>query len=397
MAERSDREQVPGTSSSRRDGRAPFDAGNEKFRAEVRRFVAREITPRVATWERGGRFPRAALLACGRHGYLELDLARTAIFTEELVRCESVGVALCVFVQAGLIAPLLERLGTREQQKRLLEPLRAGRLVGALAGTEPTAGSDLAALKTTAELRQPRTKQVGVGAQFVIDGEKTYITCAAAADFLIVAARVTENGRTDADLSLVIARADAAGLRVTPLEPLGLEITAMGRVVLRGCRVPADALLGERGAGYGYILDALNRERLYGGIGAVAWAEHALEKTAAFLRTRRAFGRPVSRYQGVRHQLAECATALAAARQLNYAAYQQWSAGKRAIRDIAMVKLFSYREAQRAIELCLQLHGGLGYMDDHWTSRWYRDARALTIAAGTPEVMRDLIAAHLRL
>jgi alkylation response protein AidB-like acyl-CoA dehydrogenase len=382
-----------------REGRAPFDAGNEAFRAEVRRFVLREIAPRSLTWERAGRFPRAALVACARHGYLALDPARTAVFCEELVRCESIGVALCVFVQAGLIAPLLERLGTREQKERLLERLRAGKLVGALAGTEPTAGSDLAALQTTAELRQPRAKGVGRGAasQLVIEGDKTYITCAAAADFLIVAARITENGRTDAELSLVIVPADATGVRVTALEPLGLAITAMGRVALRGCRVPAESLLGERGAGYGYILDALDRERLYGGIGVVAWAEHALEKTAAFLRTRQAFGRPVSRFQGVRHQLAECATALAAARHLNYAAYQRWSAGKRAVRDIAMVKLFSYREAQRAIELCLQLHGGLGYMDDHWTSQWYRDARALTIAAGTPEVMRDLIAAHMRL
>jgi alkylation response protein AidB-like acyl-CoA dehydrogenase len=308
-------------------------------------------------------------------------------------------VALSVFVQAGLIAPLLERLSTREQKERLLGRLRAGRLIGALAVTEPAAGSDLAALQATAELRQPRAKRGGAGVQLVLDADKTYITSAAAADFLIVAARVTENGgeRTDTDVSLVIVPADVAGVRVTALEPLGLATTAMGRVSLRGCRVPAAAILGERGAGYAYILDALNRERLYGGIGAVAWAQRALEKTAAFLRTRQAFGRPVSRFQAVRHQLADCATALTAARHLNYAAYQQWIAGEPAVRDIAMVKLFSYREAQRAIELCLQLHGGLGYMGDHWTSRWYRDARALTIAAGTPEVMRDLIAAHLRL
>jgi alkylation response protein AidB-like acyl-CoA dehydrogenase len=399
MPEKPDRE-VEGNrrvSSSRRKGRAPFDRGNEAFRAEVRHFVAGEITPRVPAWERAARFPRAALLACGRRGYLALDPARAAILAEELVRCESMGVALSVFVQAGLIAPLLERLSTREQKERLLGRLRAGRLIGALAVTEPAAGSDLAALQATAEVRQSRAKRGGAGAQLVLDADKTYITSAAAADFLIVAARVTENGRTDADLSLVIVPAHAAGVRVTALEPLGLATTAMGRASLRGCHVPVGSILGGRGAGYGYILDALNRERLYGGIGAVAWAERALEKTAAFLRTRQAFGRPVSRFQAVRHQLADCATALAAARHLNYAAYQQWIAGEQAVRDIAMVKLFSYREAQRAIELCLQLHGGLGYMGDHWTSRWYRDARALTIAAGTPEVMRDLIAAHLRL
>jgi len=156
-------------------------------------------------------------------------------------------------------------------------------------------------------------------------------------------------------------------------------------------------MLGESGAAYGYIQDALNRERLYGGIGAVAWATRALEKTASFLKTRHAFGRPLSRFQAVRHQLADLAAALEAARQLNYSTFTRWQAGEDVTKEIAMIKLFGYRQAQRAIECCLQLHGGLGFLADHWTSRWYRDARALTIAAGTPEVMRDLIAAYLRL
>jgi alkylation response protein AidB-like acyl-CoA dehydrogenase len=381
--------------SSRRNGRAPFDAGNESFRETARRFVAREITPRALGWEHAGRYPKAALVACARRGYLTLDPPRAAIFAEELARCESMSVALSVFVQSGLIAPLLERLGTAEQKKRLLDRLRIGRLIGALAVTEPQAGSDITAMQATATVHKPRAKSAGV--RLELNAEKTYITTAAAADFLIVAARVSEDGKTDADPSLVIVPSDARGVRVTALEPLGLEITAMGAVSLRSCRVPLDSILGQRGGGYGYILDALNRERLFGGIGAVAWAQHAIEKTIAFLRTRRAFGRPVSRHQAVRHQLADCATGLAAARQLNYSAFQRWVAAEPVIRDIAMVKLFSYREAQRVIELCVQLHGGLGYMDDHWTSQWFRDARALTIAAGTPEVMRDLIAAHLRL
>ena len=357
--------------------------------------MAREITPRVPGWEGAGRYPSAALVASGRRGYLALDSARAAIFVEELVRCESLGVALSVFVQSGLIAPLLDGLGTPSQKARYLERVRAGRIIGALAATEPHAGSDIAAQQATATVRHPRAKAAGV--ELVLDGEKTYITSAAAADILIVAARVVDEGKTDEDLSLLIVPVGTKGVRVTALASLGLEATAMGRVSLRACRVPLDAIIGVRGRGYEYLLDALNRERLFGGIGAVAWAQLALEKTTAFLRMRRAFGRPVSRHQAVRHQLAECATALAAARQLNYAAFQRWMAGEPVLRDIAMVKLFSYREAQRAIELCLQLHGGLGYMGEHWTTQWYRDARALTIAAGTPEVMRDLIAAHLRL
>ena len=184
---------------------------------------------------------------------------------------------------------------------------------------------------------------------------------------------------------------------MTPLATLGLAPTAMGRIAFTKCRVSAGAMLGEAGAAYGYIRDALDRERLFGGIGAVAWAMYALEKTAAFLKTRKAFGQPLSRFQAIRHQLADLAAALEAARSLNYATFTRWEAGEDVTKEIAMIKLFGYRQAQRAIETCLQLHGGLGFLADHWTSRWYRDARALTIAAGTPEVMRDLIAAYLRL
>ena len=371
----------------------PFDADRGSFRSSVRRFVAREIAPNVQRWERSATVPRAALRACGRRGYLGLDVAQAAIFAEELPRCDSMGVALAVFVQAGLIAPLLEQHANPEQKRKYLSPLLRGQRIGALAVTEPQAGSDLAGIQATA-----RPGGTRAASTLTVNGEKTYITCAAAADFLIVAARVGDGAATDTDLSLLVLPVPSRGLRVTPLRALGLATTAMGRVVLRNCRIPSSAILGERGAGYGYVLDALDRERLYGGIGAVAWAERAIARTVEFLRERKAFGKPISRMQAVRHQLAESSTALAAARALNYRAYASWSAKSAgALRDIAMVKLFSYRAAQQAIELCLQLHGGLGYMEDHWTSAWYRDARALTIAAGTPEVMRDLIAAHMRL
>lgn len=374
------------SAAQRRHGGAPFDAGHERFRAQVRRFVERELAPHADRWERDGRFPRRALAACGRRGYLALDASRTAVLAEELPRSESMGVALSIFVQTGLVGPLVDELGTAAQKRHWLAPLRAGRRVGAMAVTEPGAGSDFAGLtcRATADVRG-----------FTIDGEKTYITNAAAADFLVVAARGGD--APDADLTLFIVPTDVRGVRVTPLATLGLGPSAMGRIVFTNCRVPAGAMLGESGAAYGYIQDALNRERLFGGIGAVAWAMRAIEKTAAFLKTRRAFGRPLSRFQAIRHQLADLAASLEAARQLNYATFTRWQAGEDVTREIAMIKLFGYRQAQRAIETCLQLHGGLGFLADHWTSRWYRDARALTIAAGTPEVMRELIAAYLRL
>jgi acyl-CoA dehydrogenase len=365
---------------------APFDAGNERFRAGVRRFVERELAPKAERWEQAAQFPRTAISACGRNGYLALNADRTAVFAEELARCESAGVALSVLVQAALVAPLLERLGSAEQQRRYLTPLRAGRKVAAMAVSEPDAGSDLAAITSRALERRDG---------FVLNGEKVYITNGSAADFLIVAARTGTSA--DAGLSLFLVWTKTKGLKAELLPSLGLKTTAMGRIVFRNCRLDRDAMLGENGSGYAYVQEALNRERLFGGIGAVAWASHALEKTIKHLRTRRAFGSTLNRFQAVRHQLADAATNLEAARQLNYATYARWKAGDDVMKHIAMIKLFSFQQAQRTIETCLQLHGGLGYRDDHWTSRWYRDARALTIAAGTPEIMREVIAACMRL
>jgi alkylation response protein AidB-like acyl-CoA dehydrogenase len=308
------------------------------------------------------------------------------VLAEELPRCDSLGLALSVFVQGNLIAPLIESLGSPEQKARWLDVVRAGRAIGAFAISEPDCGSDVAALRTSGTRR---------GRHIVIDGTKTYVTNAAAADLLIVGARTEGEGL--AGLSLILVPADTPGVSVHALDGLGLATSAMGRIVLKRCRLPAANVLGRPGGGFGYIMQALDRERLLGGIAAIGWAAYAIERTIEWTRTRHAFGRPLSKLQVVRHHLADAAVSLEAARQLNYATFANWIAGETVSREIAMIKIFSYTVAQQVIDRCLQLHGGAGYMADAWTSRFYRDARALTIAAGTPDVMKELVAAHLRL
>jgi alkylation response protein AidB-like acyl-CoA dehydrogenase len=140
----------------------------------------------------------------------------------------------------------------------------------------------------------------------------------------------------------------------------------------------------------------LNSERLFGGLACVAWAQHALVKTQRYLRERLAFGKTLNQFQSLRHQMAEMQTRLEAARQLNYSVFRRWKLGQEVTQEICMIKLFSYQVAQDVIGNCLQMHGGLGYTSDHWCSRFYRDARALTIAAGTPEIMKEMIAAYMR-
>jgi alkylation response protein AidB-like acyl-CoA dehydrogenase len=360
---------------------------NTQFRTDLRKFVERELRPRANEWERAGRFPRSLLEKFGRRGLISLDPQRNAVLAEELPRCESLGLALSVFVQSNLIAPLLAELGTKSQKKLLLQPLLKGKITGAMAVSEPSAGSDFAAIRCRARRS---------GDHFIVDGVKTYVTNGACADFLMVAARTRDEPGLGA-LSLLLIPAKARGVRVKRLGTLGLSSAATGEVTFRSTSIPETALLGKEGAAFGYIQQALNYERLFGGLACVAWAQYALEKTATFARQRLAFGQPLTKFQTIRHQFAEMATALEAARRLNYATFARWLNGGDATKEICMVKLFSYQTAQQVIERCLQLHGGAGYLDDHWICRFYRDARALTIAAGTPEIMKELIAAYLRL
>jgi alkylation response protein AidB-like acyl-CoA dehydrogenase len=366
--------------------RGPFTPEHERFREDVRRFVASELQPDADRWERSGRLPRRALASCAARGWLALGRWEQAILAEELPRCDSLGFALSVFVQANLIAPLLAELGTPAQKRAWLEPLRRGRVIGALAVSEPEAGSDVAALATRGRIR---------GGSLTLDGTKTYVTNAAAADLLIVAARTSGDGLSG--LSLVLVPRKTRGVRVEPLKTLGLATSAMGKITLTGCRVSSANVLGRLGDGFGHIQQALTRERMLGALAAVAWAAYALDRTITWAKRRRAFGRPLTSLQALRHQIAESAISLEAARQLNYATFAQWSVGRDVSKEIAMIKVFSYETAQKTIERCLQLHGGAGYLADHWTARFYRDARALTIAAGTPEVMKELVAAYLRL
>ena len=239
----------------------PFTAEHERLRDEIRRFVASELHPHADRWEQSGRLPRRALAACAARGWFALDPWGQAVLAEELPRCDSLGLALSVFVQSNLIAPMLREIGSASQQRDWLEPLLRGRALGALAVSEPDAGSDVAALQTTGRRR---------GTSLILDGTKTYITNAAAADVMIVAARTEGDGL--AGLSLVLVPRATRGLRIEPLKTLGLTTSAMGRITLARCRVPVRSILGRPGGGFGYIQQALNRERLFGGVAAVAWA-----------------------------------------------------------------------------------------------------------------------------
>lgn len=366
--------------------REEFLPHQSQFRLQVRSFVERHLIPAGEKWEKQGKFPLSVLRECARNHLLSLDSERNAIIAEELPKCESLGFALTVFVQASLIAPLLNELAGAQQKKKFLAPLLAGKLVGAMAVSEPASGSDFAALETKAAPGRSGWR---------LNGKKTYITNAAIADFLIVAAQ-TNPGEGLQGLSLFLVPAKMKAVSVKPLVMLGLNTAAAGEITFKDCEVPSENLLGERQQAFAYIQSALNRERLFGGLACVSWAQYALNKTMRYLRERPAFGKTLNQFQALRHQVAEMHARLEAARQLNYSVFRRWLLREEVSKEICMIKLFSYQTAQEVIGSCLQLHGGLGYTGEHWCSRFYRDARALTIAAGTPEIMKEMIAAYLR-
>src|ERR1700733_7541499 len=360
-------------------------AENEQFRQKVRVFIDQQLRPRSSGWEETGEFPRSVLVECAQHELFQSDPWLNGIVAEELPRCESLGFALSFLVQSNLITPLLEDFGTDEQKATYVPALRSGKTMGAMAVTEPSSGSDFSALQCRADLSAD---------DLVLRGEKTYITNAAFADFLIVAARIPE--LTEERLTLILVSAQSNGVTIERLRTLGLSASGTGRIRFDDCVVKRGQVLGSAGEGFGQIQRALNRERLFGGLACVAWADYAMQKTLAFARERRVFGNTINQFQVIRHEFADMATQLEAARSLNYLTFSHWIAGESVARQICMIKLFSYPAAQQVITQCLQIHGGLGYMDNHWTSRFYRDARALTIPARTPEVIREMIAAFMR-
>ena len=362
----------------------PFLPEHEHFRKKVGEFVTRRLRPHASEWEQTGEFPRSLMKECAQRGFLQDDPWLNGVLAEEFPCSESLGFALSFFVQANLIIPLIQEFGSPAQRVSFLPRLQTGEAIGAMAVTEPGAGSDFAALSCVAEI---------TGDELILHGEKTYITNAAFADVFVVALRLASQPE---GLTMVLVPAKTGGVTVERLQTLGLNASGTARIRFDGCCIPRENVLGAIGEGFVQVQRGLNRERLFGGLACVAWSQYALDKALEFTRERKAFGQTLSRFQAIRHEFAEMATLLEAARSLNYLTFTRWVAGESVTREICMIKLFSYQVAQQVITHCLQVHGGLGYMSDHWSSRFYRDARALTIAAGTPEIMKDMIATYER-
>jgi acyl-CoA dehydrogenase len=382
------------------NGSRLFGEEHEIFRKSVRGFVEREIVPHVDEWEERGEIPRALFRRMGELGFLGVDfpteyggagadLAMSVVLAEELARCRSGGVAFSVTTQTDMTSPWLLHFGTPAQKARYLPAIARGEIVCALAITEPGAGSDMAALATRARRD---------GDHWMITGSKTFITNGVYGDLYLVAARTREDGPRHRQLSQFLVERGAPGLSVSrKLQKTGMWASDTAELAFDGVRVPAENLLGEEGRGFHQLAQGLQRERLIVSVLCVAGAQQALEDCQAYLRQRQAFGRPLAELQALRHRMADMATRIEAARRLTYHATEVMAGGQDCVTAVSMAKLFATETANWVAYHAVQLHGGYGYMREVPVERFARDVRVWTIASGSSEIMREVIAKRLPL
>jgi alkylation response protein AidB-like acyl-CoA dehydrogenase len=371
-----------------------FTDEHEELRLAIRSFVQSELTPHAGDWERESYFPDWVFKRMGDLGYLGLryppeyggqggDWGHAIVLAEEMARIGSGGVGMAIAVQAEMATPPILRFGTEDQKQRYLAPAIRGERIACLGITEPGAGSDVANIQTSA-VRQ--------GDEWVITGNKMFITNGKRADYCVLVAR-TDKPAGYEGFSLFIVDTDLPGFSVSrTLDKLGMHSSDTAELSLNGVRVPGAALLGEEGRGFEHIMWELQGERLVGAAGSVAGATLAFETTLEYAKERYAFGRPIAKFQALRHRFAEMATELEAARQMTYDVALAWERGEYPVKEISMLKLYAGLAVNRVMDACLQIHGGAGYSADAWVARGWRDARLLRIGAGTDEVMREVVA-----
>jgi alkylation response protein AidB-like acyl-CoA dehydrogenase len=372
----------------------PFGEEHEELRATVARFVAAEIAPHVDEWERAEEFPRELYRRCAELGFLGLkfperyggqggDHLHDAVWVEELARSGgSGGVAAGLNAHSSIALPPIFNFGTEEQHQRWLVPGIAGEKIGALGITEPGAGSDVAGITTTA-------RKVDGG--YVVNGSKTFITNGVRADFLVCACMTTEAGGHDGISFLVLER-EMPGYEVTrKLEKLGWHSSDTGELSFTDVEVPAANLLGEENGGFRLIMANFAWERLLMAIGAVGAMQRLIDTAVAYAKDREAFGRPIGKFQAIRHQIAEMATKAEVSRALTYDALRLFHTNQACIPQVAMAKLLTQRTALEIADQTLQIHGGYGYTGEYGIERAVRDARLGPIGGGTDEVMKEII------
>ena len=308
------------------------------------------------------------------------------MLVEELARVGSGGTAAGIGAHINIATPPIWKFGSEEHKQRYLVPAIRGEQIGALAITEPDAGSDVAAL---------RSRATPVDGGWVLNGEKTYITNGVRAHFIVTAVKTTAEGGHHGISFLIVERQD--GVSSAKLEKMGWHASDTATIAFEDVFVPHENLLGSEHEGFKLIMANFQWERLAMALGAVGAMRLAWERTADFARERQTFGRPLSKHQAIRHKLADLATSVYTSRCVTYDALRRFVAGEEPLKEVTMAKLLTQRASFELMDACLQIHGGAGYMQEYWIERAARDSRLGPIGGGSDEIMREILGRLLAL
>jgi acyl-CoA dehydrogenase len=372
-----------------------YSSDHELFRDAVRRFVEAEITPHHAQWEKDGVVSREVWRAAGANGLLCSfvpeqyggpggDFLHTAIVIEELAKVEATGPAF--HLHSGIVAPYILHYGSEAQKLRWLPGMCAGEIIGAIAMTEPGAGSDLQGM---------RARAVRDGDDYVLNGQKTFISNGQIADLVITVAKTDPDAGAKGMSLLVAERGDAGFTRGRNLEKVGWHAQDTSELFYSDVRLPRERLLGEENRAFKYLMQELAQERLIVAIRSITTLETAVANTVAYTRQREAFGKPLFALQNTRFKLAECQTQAVVARTFVDRCLEMHMQGQLDANDAAMAKLHVTETLGKVLDECLQLHGGYGYMWEYPIARAWAGHRVSRIAGGSSEIMKEIISRTL--
>jgi acyl-CoA dehydrogenase len=370
----------------------PFSPEHEELRESIRRFVTNELRPNATEWENARWFPNDVFTRMGELGLLGLKYPEEyggqggtylhdAVLTEELSRSGSGGLAAGIGAHIGIATPPIWKFGTDDQKQRYLVPAIRGEKIAALGITEPDAGSDVAGIKA---------KATRVDGGWTVSGSKMFITNGVRADFVVTAVKTTAQGG-HGGISFLLVDTDQPGYDASKIEKMGWHASDTALISLDEVFVPEENLLGGENEGFKLIMANFQWERLLMSLGAVSAMQAAFEKTVEFVGQREAFGRPIGKFQVLKHRLADHYTTIHAARTVTYDALARFAAGEDVVKEVTMAKLITQRSAFDLIDDCLQMHGGAGYMVEYDLERAARDSRLGPIGGGTDEIMREIL------
>ena len=371
-----------------------FTKDHDMVRKALGDFVKKEINPNVDQWEADGIAPLKDLFKKmgqldflgirydPKYGGQGLDYWYDTVFLEELGRVHGSGVPMAIAVQTHMATPAIAEFGSEYLKETYLKAAIAGDMVGSIAVTEPGAGSDVSALQTTAKKN---------GDVYILNGSKTYITNGTQADFLTLLARTSDEPGYHS-FSLLVVPTNVSGFQVSrKLQKMGCHSSDTAELFFDDMRIPAQNLIGSEGEGFIYQMQQFQHERFSAIPMSYIAAEEMIAMTVEHIRQRIVFGKPLISRQVLRHRLADWQTEIEGLRQLTYHIVRMKEAGLDVTREISMGKLYAARVIQKVADGCLQMYGGLGFMEEMLISRCYRDAKLISIGGGADEIMREII------